>query len=72
MDTPTLARHARVTGTARQELAAELAARYEAGESIRQLCASTGYSIGRVRGLLITGTVTFRGRGGSRRPPQSS
>ena len=67
MSTPTLARGARITGAARDELAAQLAARYRAGESIRQLCAATGYSIGRVRGLLIEAQVTFRARGGGRR-----
>jgi hypothetical protein len=66
MSTPVLAPRVRITGAARQKLAAELAARYEAGESIRQLCAATGYSIGRVRGLLINAEVTFRARGGRR------
>ena len=72
MTTPVLAPHARLTGARRTKLAEQLAARYEAGESIRQLCASTGYSIGRVRGLLITAEVTFRARGGSRRPTTTS
>ena len=51
-------RHARITGDARRKLAGQLAARYDNGESIRELCAATGYSIGRVRGLLITAGVT--------------
>lgn len=66
MSTPPLARNARITGTARRELGEQLAARYQRGESIRQICAGTGYSIGRVRGLLLGAGVTFRGRGGSR------
>ena len=64
---PPLARNARITGAARAELAAELAGRYQAGESIRALCTSTGYSIGRVRRLLVEADVTFRARGGAHR-----
>lgn len=66
MSTPPLARHARITGTAHRKLGEQLAVRYRRGESIREMCAGTGYSIGRVRGLLIGAGVSFRGRGGSR------
>ena len=70
MPLPALAPFARLTGEARREVAEALAARYHAGASIRELCTQTGYSITRVRGLLTTAEVTFRGRGG-RRPRRS-
>lgn len=67
MSTPALAPYARITGDQRRELAEQLAQRYNDGASIRELGAETGYSIGRVRGLLATAGVTFRARGGRRR-----
>lgn len=38
---PPLARNARITGTARQKLAEQLAVRYNRGQSIRELCSET-------------------------------
>ena len=72
MDIPVLAPRARIPGEQREQLAAQLAGRYNAGASIRELCAETGYSIGRVRGLLISAEVTFRDRGGRRSRPSTT
>ena len=63
--TPDLARNQRVTGADRAKLGSELLRRYQKGQSIREICADTGYSIGRVRRLLVDAGVEFRGRGGT-------
>jgi hypothetical protein len=63
--TPELARNQRVTGPEREKLCSELLKRYQRGQSIREICAETGYSIGRVRRLLVDAGVEFRGRGGT-------
>ncbi len=63
--TPELARNQRVTGPEREKLCNELLKRYQRGQSIREICAETGYSIGRVRRLLVDAGVEFRGRGGT-------
>ncbi|MDL5154818.1 helix-turn-helix domain-containing protein [Actinomycetospora termitidis] len=63
--TPDLARNQRVTGSEREKLSGELLKRYQKGASIREICAETGYSIGRVRRLLVDAGVEFRGRGGT-------
>jgi DNA-directed RNA polymerase specialized sigma24 family protein len=63
--TPDLARNQRVTGSEREKLSTELLKRYQRGQSIREICAETGYSIGRVRRLLVDAGVEFRGRGGT-------
>jgi hypothetical protein len=67
MRVPALAKGHRISGTERDKLAKRLLTEYQAGKSIRQICAETGYSIGRVRRLLIDAGVEFRGRGGRRR-----
>lgn len=64
---PELRRGQRLRGDDRASVGRHLLERYESGESIRQLCAETGYSIGRVRRLLEESGVTFRGRGGATR-----
>ena len=64
---PQLRRGQRLGGDQRQRLGAQLLAEYEAGASIRQLCAKHGYSIGRVRRLLEEAGVSFRSRGGATR-----
>ena len=61
------ARATRVTGEARQELTRDLVGRYEAGESIRELAASTARSYGFVHRILVEAGVTLRGRGGATR-----
>ncbi|MFB7293648.1 helix-turn-helix domain-containing protein [Actinacidiphila glaucinigra] len=57
--------------TARSErdaIAAELRAQYEAGASVRSLARQTNRSYGSVHYLLTGAGVTFRPRGGIRRP----
>jgi len=67
MRVPALAKRHRISGADRDKLGKRLLTEYQAGKSIRQICAATGYSIGRVRRLLIDAGVEFRGRGGRRR-----
>jgi Helix-turn-helix domain len=57
----------RVTGSERDKLAAELKGKYEDGESIRALSASTGRSYGFVHRALTESGVDLRGRGGATR-----
>lgn len=61
------ARATRVTGEARAQMARDLAARYRAGDSIRELADSTGRSYGFVHRLLRESDVELRGRGGATR-----
>lgn len=63
--TPTLRRGQRLAGPERDKIAQHLVKRYETGLSVRQLSAETGYSLGRIRRLLIDGGVEFRRRGGA-------
>jgi hypothetical protein len=63
----TLKKGSRVTGDARSQLAIDLKAKYEAGESIRALAQSTGRSYGFVHRMLSESGVTLRGRGGATR-----
>lgn len=49
-------------GPAREAAKAELAARYQAGASLRQLCTETGRSFGGVRYLLAEAGVQLRPR----------
>ena len=64
---PDLSRNQSLTGRHREEAARELLARYQAGRSLRGLRAETGYSLGRIRRLLIEAGVEFRRRGGGPR-----
>ena len=57
----------RPTGIDRTKLTASLKKRYEAGESIRSLAASTGRSYNYVHRILTEAGVILRGRGGSGR-----
>lgn len=57
----------RVTGTERENLAAELKKKYDEGESIRSLAAYTGRSYGFVHRMLSESGVTLRRRGGATR-----
>lgn len=63
----TVKKGTRVTGVQRSKLAALLAKRYDSGESIRSLAASTGRSYGFVHRILTEVGVTLRGRAGSTR-----
>ncbi|WP_084338801.1 helix-turn-helix domain-containing protein [Actinomadura oligospora] len=70
--TRTLPRGTRVTGDQRIELAKELAPRYHAGESIRDLAAETGRSYGFIYNVLKEADVKLRGRGGNTRGRKKS
>jgi hypothetical protein len=63
----TLRKGTRVTGMDRSKLATTLSRRYDSGESIRSLAASTGRSYGFVHRILTETGVTLRGRGGATR-----
>jgi hypothetical protein len=60
-----LKRGIRVTGSDRSKLATDLSRRYDAGESIRSLAASTGRSYGFIHRILTETGVALRGRGGA-------
>lgn len=64
---PQLRTGQRLEDKERAQVGADLLRRYQAGHSIREICKETGYSIGRVRRLLIEAGVTFRSRGGGNR-----
>jgi transposase len=61
------ARATRVTGEARADLTKDVVARYQAGESIRELAASLDRSYGFVHRLLTEAGIELRGRGGATR-----
>jgi predicted transcriptional regulator len=63
----TLKKGTRVTGVDRTKLGTLLGRRYDSGESIRELAASTGRSYGFVHRILTENGVTLRGRGGATR-----
>jgi hypothetical protein len=65
--TETLKKGTRVTGADREKLAADLKKRYDSGESIRALAATTGRSYGFVHRILSESGVSLRGRGGATR-----
>lgn len=64
-----LTKGARITGASREDLAAGVAERYQAGESIRAIAEDLGRSYGFVHGLLKEKGVKLRGRGGATRGP---
>ena len=65
--TETLKKGTRVTGADRTKLATDLKKRYDSGESIRALAATTGRSYGFVHRILTENGVSLRGRGGATR-----
>ena len=65
--TETLKKGTRVTGSDRTKLATDLKKRYDSGESIRALAATTGRSYGFVHRILTENGVSLRGRGGATR-----
>ena len=67
----TLKKGTRVTGVDRSKLATLLGKRYDGGESIRSLAASTGRSYGFVHRILTETGGTLRGRGGAPRSAQA-
>jgi hypothetical protein len=62
-----LRKGSRITGTARERLAADLKKKYSQGRSIRALAEETGRSYGFVHRMLSESGVTLRGRGGATR-----
>ena len=62
-----LSKGARISGTQRDKLAADLRKKYEGGQSIRALADSTGRSYGFVHRILSETGVELRGRGGATR-----
>jgi hypothetical protein len=62
-----LKKGSRVTGDERGQLAADLKAKYESGQSIRLLAQESGRSYGFVHRMLSESGVTLRGRGGATR-----
>ncbi len=57
----------RITGANRDKLGADLRKKYEGGQSIRALAASTGRSYGFIHRMLGESGATLRGRGGATR-----
>lgn len=66
-DFPELEPNERMSGWLSDRLARILVEEYEAGASVQQLADSSGYSITRIRALLVKGGAEFRGRGRPRR-----
>ena len=62
-----LKKGSRVTGGNRDKLAIDMKRKYEAGESIRSLAASSQRSYGFVHRILSESGATLRGRGGATR-----
>jgi len=62
----------RVTGMERDRLAGDLRRKYDSGESIRALAASTGRSYGFVHRILSESGANLRGRGGATRGRKAS
>lgn len=60
---PALAPHERLGPETKETVAVALRREYEGGTSIRDLAAQTGYTITRVRTLLLDAGTTFRDRG---------
>jgi len=67
-----LKKGSRVTGTERDRLASDLRKRYDGGESIRSLAASTGRSYGFVHRILGESGASLRQRGGATRGRRAS
>ncbi len=62
-----LKKGARIVGSDRTKLAAEVRKQYEKGRSIRELADSHGRSYGFIHRLLSENDVSLRGRGGATR-----
>ena len=67
-----LAKGARITGADRDQLTASVRRRYDSGESIRSISATTGRSYGFIHRLLTESGTTLRGRGGATRGRKSA
>jgi hypothetical protein len=64
---PEIPKGKRVTGEERAALSAKAKTMYDQGQSIRDIAAASGRSIGFARSLLIDAGVEFRPRGGPTR-----
>ncbi|MCP3822701.1 helix-turn-helix domain-containing protein [Streptomyces sp. A3M-1-3] len=62
-----MAKGTRITGEARDKIAADMKKAYEGGASIRALAEDAGRSYGFVHRILTEAGVTLRGRGGATR-----
>lgn len=60
----------RVTGEAREELVADIVARYGRRQSVRDIAAAVGHSYGFVHKILEQSGVHFKSRGGANRSPR--
>ncbi|WP_280214764.1 MT-A70 family methyltransferase [Nocardia cyriacigeorgica] len=69
IEVPRLEKHIRLDPASADTIGKELRARYESGQSIRQIAEDTGYGITRVRRLLTSAGTTLRGRGGKHLGP---
>ncbi len=67
-----LKKGSRVTGSERDRLADDLRRKYDSGESIRSLAASTGRSYGFVHRMLSESGASLRSRGGATRGKRAS
>jgi hypothetical protein len=67
-----LKKGARITGSERTKLAADLKKAYDKGTSIRELADKHGRSYGFVHRVLSESGVTLRGRGGATRTKSST
>ncbi len=70
--TKSITRGARIVGTDRDSLAAELREKYDSGESIRSLAGATGRSYGFIHRILNESGATMRRRGGTARRTSTS
>lgn len=68
---PKLEPNERMSGWLAERVARILVEEYENGASVQQLSNSTGYSITRIRALLVKGGAEFRSRGRPRRSPET-
>ncbi len=69
---PHLDPHVHIPDQVSDQLGTRLKASYEAGASIRQLADETGYSIARVRGLLVRAGTDIRRRGRTAASPAAA
>jgi N6-adenosine-specific RNA methylase IME4 len=65
---PRIDPHVHIPDQVSEHLGTKLKTRYESGVSIRKLAEETGYSITRVRGLLVRAGTELRGRGRVSKP----
>ena len=61
-----LAKHGRITGAARENIASDMVEKYKNGTSVRALAESIGRSYGFVHRVLVESGVTLRARGATR------